>query len=54
MRLRCSKIANLLAYASFDGVGFLGFRCQKKKKKLQLTQMLPVKTCKILSGVHLK
>ena len=27
MKAHCSKISNFLAYASFDGVGFLGFRC---------------------------
>ena len=27
MRVHYSKMANLLAYASFGGVGFLGFRC---------------------------
>ena len=27
IRVHCSKIVNFIAYTSFDGEGFLGFRC---------------------------
>ena len=34
MRAHCSKIANFLAYAIFDGAGFWGYKKNKKKKNL--------------------